>query len=53
MRKYTNKLLELLDEGIISHKTVAEMCLSYMSEYEVEDMCRSNDVLMNLDDEEE
>ncbi len=50
MRKYTIKLSEMMDEGLISAETVAEMALSYMSEDDVKDMCRANDI---LDEEDE
>ena len=50
MRKYTTKLLEMMDEGLISASAVAEMALAYMSEDDVKDMCRANDI---LDEEDE
>jgi hypothetical protein len=50
MRTQTTKLLEMMDEGLISATAVAEMALSYMSEDDVADMMRSNDI---LDDEDE
>ncbi len=50
MRKYTTKLLEMMDEGLISAEAVAEMALAYMSEDDVKDMCRANDI---LDEEDE
>ena len=50
MRKYTTKLLEMMDEGMLSAEAVAEMCLAYMSEDDVKDMCRANDI---LDEEDE
>ena len=50
MRKYTTKLLEMMDEGMITAESVAEMCLAYMSEDDVKDMCRANDI---LDEEDE
>lgn len=43
-RKYTNHLLELMDEGILDPKTVAQMALIYMSEDDVADMCQHNDL---------
>jgi signal transduction histidine kinase len=54
-RKYTVMLLEAMDRGVMDARSVAEMCLGYMSEAEVEDMCRVNDLktLMNYDDEED
>jgi hypothetical protein len=50
MREMTTKLLEMMDEGLISAEAVAEMALAYMSEDEVADMMRCNDI---LDEEEE
>ena len=37
-RKQTIYLLELMDQGLVSRMSVAEMCLSYMSEDDVRDM---------------
>ena len=45
MRTQTTKLLEMMDEGLISAQAIAEMALSYMSEDDVADMMRSNDIL--------
>ena len=49
MRTQTTKLLEMMDEGLISATAIAEMALAYMSEDDVADMMRANDIL----DEEE
>ena len=49
MRTQTNKLLEMMDEGLISAQAIAEMALSYMSEDDVADMMRSNDILEDED----
>jgi hypothetical protein len=53
MREYTSKLIAMMDEGLISAEAVAEMALAYMSEDDVKDMCRANDLLLGEDDEEE
>ena len=53
MREYTTKLLEMMDEGMITAESVAEMCLAYMSEDDVKDMCRANDILDDEDDEDD
>ena len=45
MRTQTTRLLEMMDEGLISAQSVAEMALSYMSEDDVADMMRCNDIL--------
>ena len=49
-REYTTRLLDMMDEGWVTAKTVAEMCLAYMSEDDVADMMRANDI---LDEEDE
>jgi hypothetical protein len=53
MRKQTNKLIDMMDEGLINADTVAEMCLAYMSEDDVADMMRANDILDEDEDEDE
>ena len=53
MRTQTTRLLEMMDEGLISAEAVAEMALAYMSEDEVADMMRSNDILEEEDDVED
>jgi len=45
MRTQTTKLLEMMDEGLISAQAIAEMALAYMSEDDVADMMRANDIL--------
>jgi formate dehydrogenase maturation protein FdhE len=41
MRKYTDKLIEMMENHEINPIKLAHECLSYMSEAEVEDMARS------------
>lgn len=48
-RKYTVLLMEAMDEGILDARAVADMCLSYMSESDVADMCRLNDLKEAID----
>lgn len=45
VRQYTDKLLEMVEEGIADKDYVIRACLSYMSEADVEDMMRINDLL--------
>ena len=53
MREMTSKLLAMMDEGLISAEAVAEMALAYMSEDDVADMMRSNDILLEEEDEDD
>jgi NAD(P)H-dependent FMN reductase len=41
----------MMDEGVISAQAIAEMALAYMSEDDVADMMRANDILDDEDDE--
>ena len=52
-REYTNKLLDAIDQGLLTPQAVVEMALTYMSESDVEDMMRVNDLLYYLDAEDE
>jgi hypothetical protein len=53
MREYTSKLIAMMDEGLITAESVAEMALAYMSEDDVKDMCLANDLLIGEDNEDE
>jgi hypothetical protein len=52
MRTQTNRLIDMMDEGLISAQAVAEMALAYMSEDDVADMMRANDILEDEKDED-
>ena len=54
MRKYTNMVLNMLPEGMstMSAQDIAEMCLAYMSEDDVRDMCRANDLFPEEDEDD-
>jgi hypothetical protein len=52
IREATIKLTEMAEEGMIDWKSIAEMALWYMSEDDVADMCRANDIFDDEDDEE-
>lgn len=49
-RQYTNKLLEMVEEGLLDRDSVIMACVKYMSEDEVRDMMHSNEF---IEDEEE
>jgi hypothetical protein len=40
-RKFTNKLLDLVNDEVLNKDTVIQMCLNYMSEADVQDMVES------------
>ena len=50
-RKVTNKIIEMVDEGVLDKDTVIIACLKYMSEDDVEDMAHSNGFLECEEDE--
>jgi hypothetical protein len=53
MREATNRILELVEEGVLDRDTVIMACLKYMSEDEVADMAHSNEFLLDEDEEDE
>ena len=52
MRTQTNRLIDMMDEGLITAQSVAEMALAYMSEDDVADMMRANDILDEEDEDD-
>ena len=44
MREATNKILEMIEDGILDRDTVIMAALKYMSEDEVADMARANEL---------
>jgi hypothetical protein len=50
-RKVTNKLIGWAEEGYVTWESVALMAMSYMSENDVADMARCNDLLEICEDE--
>ena len=52
-RKYTNHLIELIEEGMISKDIVILSCLKYMSEDDVRDMMEANEFIVDEEEEEE
>lgn len=51
-RKVTNKILEMIDQGLLSEKKVLLACLNHMSEAEVSDMAYSNEFVDDDDMED-
>ena len=52
-RKATNRLLDMVNDGVFDPYDALLACLSYMSEDEVADMCHSNGYFEDDDEEED
>ena len=52
-RQATDKILEMVEEGILDKDTVIMSCVKYMSEDDVADMAHSNEFFINEEDNEE
>jgi len=53
VRQATEKVLEMVEEGILDKDTVIMSCLKYMSEDDVADMAHSNEFFMTTNEEED
>lgn len=53
VRETTCKLIELAEEGTLPWETIARCALGYMSESEVADMARTEDLIFEDIEEEE
>jgi cytoplasmic iron level regulating protein YaaA (DUF328/UPF0246 family) len=51
-RQYTNKLLEMIENGLLDKDQVILACVKYMSEDDVEDMMHINEMLIDEEEEE-
>lgn len=52
-REYSNKLLEMVEEGLLDKDLVIMAFVKYMPEDDVEDMMRCNEMIIDEDDEDE
>ena len=52
VREWTTRVMDGMDSGLLDPREIADMCLNYMSEDDVEDMCRANDLKEFLTPEE-
>lgn len=52
VRQVTNKLHELMDEGVLDPRAVADAALTYLSESDVAEMARSNELIYDDDEED-
>ena len=53
IRPATSKMLEMMDEGMIDPRAVADMCLSWLSESSVKEMMLANDLVEDEAEDEE
>jgi len=53
VRQATDKILEMVEEGILDRDTVIMSCLKYMSEDDVADMAQMNEFFPMPDEEED
>ena len=53
VRQATDKILEMVEEGILDKDTVIMSCLKYMSEDDVADMAHSNEFFINQEEEDD
>ena len=53
VRRATDKILEMVEEGILDRDTVIMSCLKYMSEDDVADMAQMNEFFPMPDEEDE
>ena len=52
-RQATDKILEMVDDGVLDKDTVIMSCLKYMSEDDVADMAHSNEFFINEEEEDD
>ena len=53
VRQATNRVLEMVEEGILDKDTVIMSCLKYMSEDDVADMAQMNEFFINEEEDED
>ena len=52
-RQATNKLIEMIDEGLLDKRDVIVMALKWMSEDDVKAMCEANEIDLDMEDRED
>ena len=53
VRETTNKVLEMIEEELLDPVEVVRMCLKWMSEDDVKEMCNANEVFWIYEQEDE
>ena len=51
VRQATNRVLEMVEEGVLDKDTVIMSCLKYMSEDDVADMAHCNEFFINEEED--
>ncbi len=51
-REVTNKILEMIDDSGLNARDVALMCLKWMSEDDVKEMCEANEIYFEDEEDE-
>ena len=52
MTKARERLYDLLDQGVITHEQVVDMCMGFMSESEVEDLLDANELSERFEEDD-
>lgn len=53
VRKYSNKLMELVETGVLDPVDVVRMCVKWMSEDDVQEMMKANEIEYEYPEEED
>ena len=53
MTKARERLYDLLDQGVITHEQVVNMCIGFMSESEVEDLLDANELSERFEEDDD
>ena len=53
MTKARERLYDLLDQGVITHEQVVNMCMGFMSESEVEDLLDANELSERFEEDDD
>ena len=53
MTRARERLYNLLDQGVITHEQVVDMCMGFMSESEVEDLLDANELSERFEEDDD
>lgn len=53
VRVVTNRLYDLVDQGVLTWEIIGQACLSYMSEHDVADMAQYNYLIDDETDDDD